>query len=103
MAMPLLVHDLQLLVGRRPGDVRRLQVGRALDPRRRRALDRLRDRPREDGLGRAGNVLEQHMTAADEGGKDELDLLVLAVDDRLDVLEKAVSQRGSALKTVRPL
>jgi len=43
------------------------------------------------------------MTAADEGGKDELDLLVLAVDDRLDVLEKAVSQRGSALKTVRPL
>ena len=100
---PELEFPLALVVDRQPGDVRRLQVRRALDPRRRRALDRLRDRPREDGLRRAGNILEQDMTAADEGGEDELDLLVLAVDDRLDVLEKAVSQRGSALKTVRPL
>jgi len=43
------------------------------------------------------------MAAADERSEDELDLLVLAVDDRLDVVEEAVSQTGSPLETVGPL
>jgi hypothetical protein len=94
---------LTLVVDRKPGDVGRLQVGRALDPRRRRTLDRLRDRAREHRLRGPGHVLEQDVAAADERGEDELDLLVLAVDDRLDVLEEAVSEPGGALKAVGPL
>ena len=62
--------------------------------RRRRALDRLRDRAREHRLGRSGHVLEEHVAAARERGEDELDLAPLAVDDRLDVGEEAVRDAG---------
>ena len=50
------------------------------------------DRAREHGLGRAGDVLEEHMAAARERGEDELDLLALAVDDRLDVVREALRE-----------
>ena len=58
------------------------------------ARERLRDRPGQDGLGRPGHVLEQHVAAADERREDELDLLPLAVDDRLDVREEPLRERG---------
>ena len=72
----------------RPGDVGRLQVGRALDAVRGRALDAPRDRAGEHGLRRARDVLEQDVAAAHEGGQDELDLVPFAVDDGLDVVEE---------------
>ena len=53
------------------------------------ALDAAADRAREHGLRGAGDVLEQHVAAAHERGQDELDLVALAVDDRLDVVEQA--------------
>ena len=71
------------------GDVGRLQVGRALDPRDRDALDAAADRAREHRLRGPGHVLEQHVAAAHQRGEDELDLLALAVDDGLDVVEQA--------------
>ena len=70
------------------GDVGRLQVGRALDPRDRDAVDAAADRAGEHRLRGAGHVLEQHVAAAHQRGEDELDLLALAVDDRLDVVEQ---------------
>ena len=64
-----------LVVDREAGDVVRLQVGRALDPGRDRALDRLGDRPGEHGLRGARHVLEEHVAAARERAEDEPDLL----------------------------
>ena len=46
-----------LVEHRESGHVRRLEIGRALDPLRDRALDAPRDRAREDGLRRARHVL----------------------------------------------
>ena len=53
------------------------------------ALDAARDRACEDGLGGAGHVFEEDVTLARECGEDELDLLVLATDDRLQVRQEA--------------
>ncbi len=53
------------------------------------AVDAAADRAGEHRLRRAGHVLEQHVAAAHQRGEDELDLLALAVDDRLDVVEQA--------------
>ena len=77
-----------LIEDRKARDVGRLEVGRALDARRRRALDAARDRAREHRLGGAGDVLEEHVPVADQRGQDELDLLALPVDDGLDVVEE---------------
>ncbi len=87
------------LLGVEEGEARhigRLEVRRALDARRRRALDRVCDRAREHGLGSTGNVLEEHMAPAQHRGEDELDLLALAVDDRLDVVREAIRERRRA-------
>ncbi len=86
---------LPLVVDRQPGDVRGLEVGRALDPRRRRALDALRERPREDGLRRSGHVLQQDMSPTGQGGEDEPDLLLLAAHDEVDVLQQLVRDPDS--------
>src|SRR5439155_11934966 len=67
----------------------RLQIRSALDPGVLRALDAARDRACQDGLGGARDVLEEDVAPAGEGGEDKLDLLVLAADDRLQVLEEA--------------
>ena len=87
-AGPELEVALTLVVDREPGDVGRLQVRRALDPRRLDAVDRLRDRARQDRLGRAGHVLQQDVAAAEQRREDELDPVALAVDDGLDVVEE---------------
>ena len=50
----------------------------------------------EHGLGRAGNVLEEHMAPTQHRGEDELDLLALAVHDRLDVVREALCERRRA-------
>jgi hypothetical protein len=93
-AARLLVED------REPGDVGRLQVGRALDPLRDRTIDAAGDRARKDGLGRARHVLEQHVAVARERREDELDLAALAVDDRLDVVHEAIGDRPSSLEAL---
>ena len=91
-ARPELELALLLVVDGEAGDVGGLEVGRALDARGVRALDRLGDRAREDCLGRSGHVLEEHVVPAEERGEDEPDLLVLADDDALDVREQAVEE-----------
>ena len=87
-AGPELEVALALVEDREAGDVGRLQVGRALDAGGVRALDRLRDRAGEHRLRGARHVLEQRVAAAHERRDDELDLLALAVDDGLDVVEQ---------------
>ena len=87
-----------LVVDREPGDVGRLQVGRALDARADRAFDALRDRAREHGLRRAGNVLEEHVAARRERGEHEPDLLALPVDDGLHVREQACGDVDGAFE-----
>jgi hypothetical protein len=48
---------------------------------------------RQHGLARAGNVLHEDVAAAQECDERELDLVVLAEDDPLDVLDHAVDPR----------
>ena len=83
---------------REPGDVRRLEVGRALDPRHGRAVDRAGERPGEHRLRGPGHVLEQDVPLAGEGREDEPDLLVLAFDDGGHVGHHASRGRGGALE-----
>ncbi len=84
---------LALVEDREAGDVGRLQVGRALDARRLDAVDRLRDRARENRLRGAGDVFEQDVASAQERRQDELDPVALAVHDRLDVVEEPLRER----------
>src|SRR5204863_8450917 len=86
--------------GRQAGDVGRLEVRRALAARRRRLLERLRDRARENRLRCPRHVLEQDMPAADERREDELDLVRLAVDDLLDVREQPLGCGEGAVHTL---
>jgi hypothetical protein len=79
-----------LVEDREASDVGGLQVRRALDPRRHRLLDGLRDCAREDRLGGSGHVLEQDVALADQRREDEPDLLALAPDRDLYVVEKAL-------------
>ena len=51
----------------------------------------------EDGLRGAGNVLEQYVPATRHRREDELDLVGLAVDDRLDVRDEV---GGSVRRTI---
>jgi phage host-nuclease inhibitor protein Gam len=73
-----------LVVDRQSGDVRRLQVRRALDARGDRLADARGERAGEHRLRGARNVLEQNVAAACERHQDELDLLGLANHDTLD-------------------
>ena len=81
-----------LVEDREAGDVGRLQIRGALHAGRRRSLDRARDRPGEDRLRRPGHVLEKDMTPAEERCEDELDLLRLPADDRLDVRDESTGK-----------
>ena len=56
-----------------------------------------------DGAGQhrfrgSGNVFEENVPAREQGGEHELDLLALAVHDRLDVVEQAGRQRRRAFE-----
>src|SRR5438445_12273347 len=51
----------------------------------------------EDRLAGAGNVLDEDVAATDQGDERELDLVVLAEDDPLDVLDDASDQRVEGL------
>ena len=73
---------------RQAGHVGRLDVRRALDAVRLRALDRAGERARQHGLGGARHVLEQHVPAARERGEHDADLLPLADHHRLGVVEQ---------------
>ncbi len=87
-----------LVEDREARDVRRLEVRRALDARRGRALDGARDRAGEDGLRRARHVLEQHVATARHRREHELDLLALAEHDGLDVGKEAVGYVDRTVK-----
>ena len=63
------------------------------------AVDRLRDRARQDRLRRSGHVLEQHVPAGDQRRQDQRDLIVLADDDPFDVRK----QPGRRLEDGEPL
>ena len=63
------------------------------------SLDAGRDRPGEDRLRRAGHVLEQDVPAGDEGRQDEADLLALAVDDRLEVVDQTTSNSHRGIRS----
>src|SRR5919108_1573536 len=78
-----------LVPDREPRDVSRLEVRRALDSRRLGAGDRLCDRAREDGLRGSRHILEQDVALAGDGGEHELDLVALASNRELDVVEQA--------------
>ena len=73
-----------LVIDREPGHVGREEVRRELDPAEG-AAERAGDRLREDGLPGAGDILDQEVTAAEEGDEGEADLVVLPDDDALDV------------------
>jgi hypothetical protein len=68
-----------------------------------RAFDAAGDRAREHGLRRAGDVLEEHVAAADERREHELDLVRLAVDHGLDVLDEARRASGGAVEALAGL
>ena len=87
---------LTLVVDRQARDVGRLEVGRALDPRRGRAVDRAGDRPGEHRLRGPGHVLEQDVPVAEQRAHDEPDLVALPADDELDVVEQPVAHRSEA-------
>ena len=70
--------------------MRREQVGRELDAPEG-AAEASRDRLGEDGLARTGNILDQQVTAAQEGNQREPDLVVLAHDDPLNIGDHAVA------------
>jgi hypothetical protein len=89
-----------LVVDREPGDVGRLEIRRALDPGRGRALDRHCDRASEDGLGGAGNVFEKYVPLGRERGENQLDLAPFAVHDALDVVQEALRNREGGLETL---
>ena len=90
----LLVEDGQ------PGHVGRLQVGVHWIRCGNGALDAPRDRSRENRLGGARDVLEEDVTVARERGQDELDLVALAVDDRLDVVDEPIGDHARALEAL---
>ena len=87
-----------LVEDREPGDVGRLDVGRALDAPDGRAADRAGNRPGQHRLRRAGDVLEEDVPSGRERGEHELDLLGLALDDGLDVREQPRERRDGALE-----
>jgi hypothetical protein len=89
-----------LVVDGEARDVRGLEVRGALDSLRLRSLDAPRDGPRENGLRRARDVLEQDVSVTRERGQDDLDLVALSVDDGLDVVDDAVGGRGGALEAL---
>ena len=99
-----------LVVDREAGDVRGLEVRRALDAGGRRALDRSGDGASEHRLRRSRHVFEEHVTLAGQRGEDELDLASLAVDDGLDVVGQpprdshgALEARVAAVGSLRPV
>ena len=80
---------LALVEDRRAGDVARKHVGGALHALGG-GVDRLGDRPGQHGLTGAGNVLEENVAFAQDGDQGEANDLVLALEDRLDVLDDLV-------------
>ena len=70
----------------------------ALNARGDRALDRLCDRARKDGLRRPGDVLEEHARRTPSAASTRPDLVRLAVDDRLHVVGQPRGDRGGLLE-----
>jgi hypothetical protein len=82
-----LIH---LVVDARSGHIRREQVGCRLDPLEGPA-DRLGDRTSEHRLAHARNVLDEEVTACEEGSGGGLDRSTLAPDHFLDVVDQNAS------------
>ena len=82
-----------LVVDRRAGDVGRHQVGRELDAREAHRRD-LRERARDQRLGEAGEVLDQHVAVGEQAEQHELERVALADDRLLDLVEDPVGERA---------
>ena len=95
--VPLLVED------RDAGDVRGQQVGGELDAAEA-AAERAGEGLREDRLACARDVLDEDVTTTEERHDREFDLVVLAEDDSLDVLDDAgdLPCEGAAVQTNSP-
>ena len=82
-----------LVVDRRAGHVGGHQVGRELDPAEAEP-GRLRERARDQRLGEAGEVLDQHVAVGEQPEQDELERVALADDRPLDLVEQPVRALG---------
>ena len=81
------------------GDVGRQQVGRELDALER-AADRARERFGKHRLADAGNVLDQHVAAAQKRDQQEVHGGSLADDDLLDVVGHPVGDLVNIVQTI---
>ena len=79
------------------GDVARHQVGRELDPVERQ-VERLRHGLHHQRLGQAGHADQQGVAAAQDGGEDALDDVVLADDPLGDLAAQPGDRLGQALE-----
>ena len=86
-----------LVVHEPAGDVRGQQVGRELDAAPR-PLHRVRDRLGQRRLAGAGHVVEQEVTLGEQAHQRERDLVALALDDLLDVVEEGVEPVAEPLR-----
>ncbi len=84
---------LGLVEDRKAGDVRRQQIGSALQAAKLPAQG-LRNRAREHRLADARDVVEQQMAAAEEGGYGKQDLLLLAVHNAAQILVQGFERRA---------
>ena len=86
-----------LVEDRRAGHVRRHQVGRELDAREARGDGHRRERPRDERLRQAGEVLDQHVTVGEQAEQHQLERVTLA-DDRASRPRRGCAPRGGRLR-----
>ena len=84
-----------LVPDRRARHVGRQQVGRELDAAEAEPA-RLREGARGQGLREPGDVLEQDVPVGEQAEQHELELLALADDGALDLVEEAAAQLGES-------
>ena len=73
--------------------IRRKEVGRELDAIRR-GRDRARQRLGEGRLADARDILDEEVTFGEEADEGERDLLALALDHALDVVQQRLEELG---------
>src|SRR5439155_13019163 len=82
-----------LVVDRRPGDVRREEVARALDTLEAR-VDRSGDSAGEHRLADAGDVLDEEVDPPEQGAHGEFDGFTFAGDDAFDGVDHRIHRSG---------
>jgi hypothetical protein len=90
-----------LVVDSKTNNVARLQIGRALHPGEGCTLDATSNRAREHRLAGAGDVLEQDVTLADHCREDDLELVALSAQNRLDAAGQTLGDSEGPLEPPR--